>query len=105
MKQIYSVELFSKYRSELMGIGIIGVLVAHSIGLGEIATPSNLYMKIIAFIPRLAFTQGFLFLSGFGLYYSFAKNGNIREFYVRRINRLLIPFIVLSVCFLFTKIL
>lgn len=103
MKQIYSVELFSKYRSELMGIGIIGVLVAHSIGLGEIATPSNLYMKIIAFIPRLAFTQGFLFLSGFGLYYSFAKNGNIREFYVRRINRLLIPFIVLSVCFFIYK--
>ena len=87
--------LFSSYRNELMGIAIIGVLVAHAIGLGEIQT-SNMVTKIIAVIPRLAFTQGFLFLSGFGLYYSFAKNSSIKEFYLRRVKRLMIPFFVLS---------
>ena len=91
-------ELFSEYRSELMGIAIIGVLIAHTIGLGEIKA-ENLLSRAIGFIPRLALTQGFLFLSGFGLYYSFAKNSNIKDFYIRRINRLLIPFVILSAWF------
>lgn len=90
--------LFCIYRSELMGIAIIGVLIAHYFGLGEICQ-NNYFVKIIGTIPRLAFTQGFLFLSGFGLYYSFAKNGNIKYFYLRRLNRLLIPFFILSAWF------
>lgn len=73
IKNKYSVELFSKYRNELMGIAIIGVLVVHVLSFGKIEA-SNLGVTIIFFISRLAFTQGFLFLSGFGLYYSFKKN-------------------------------
>lgn len=95
IKNKYSVELFSKYRNELMGIAIIGVLVVHVLSFGKIEA-SNLGVTIIFFISRLAFTQGFLFLSGFGLYYSFKKNNNLKKFYLRRMNRLLIPFIILS---------
>lgn len=53
-------------------------------------------MKILGFIPRVAFTQGFLFLSGIGLYYSFAKNSCIKDFYIRRLKRLMLPFAILS---------
>lgn len=102
MTTVLTVELFSRYRTELMGIAVIGVLIAHLIGLGEIGS-SHLLIKIIGFIPRLAFTEGFLFLSGFGLYYSFAGNGNVKEFYLRRAKRLLIPFIILSVWFFLYK--
>lgn len=65
--------LFSEYRAELMGIAIIGVLIGHTIILGNI-TINNTFIKFLNIIPRLAFTQGFLFLSGFGLCYSFTKN-------------------------------
>lgn len=87
--------LFSEYRAELMGIAIIGVLIGHTIILGNI-TINNTFIKFLNIIPRLAFTQGFLFLSGFGLCYSFTKNNNIKQFYLKRIKRLLIPFIILS---------
>lgn len=95
LKSEYTFDLFSRYRGELMGLAIIGVLIAHIIGLGEISN-SNILIKSIAFIPRLAFTQGFLFLSGFGLCYSFSKNSSIKRFYTRRLRRLMIPFIILS---------
>ena len=87
--------LFSRYRTELMGVAILGVLIAHSFSLGQIPK-TNLFLKALDIIPRLAFTEGFLFLSGFGLYYSFLKNDDIKDFYNRRLKRLIIPFIVLS---------
>lgn len=95
MTKTLSLSLFSRYRSELMGIAMIGVLIAHFVGLGEVTT-QNIFIKVIRAIPRVAFTEGFLFLSGFGLYYSFAKNCNLKDFYLRRFKRLLIPFVILS---------
>lgn len=88
-------DLFSRYRTELMGVAILGVLIAHSFSLGQIPK-TNLFLKALDIIPRLAFTEGFLFLSGFGLYYSFLKNDDIKDFYNRRLKRLIIPFMVLS---------
>lgn len=78
-----------------MGIGILGVLIAHTFELGNIPH-MDLLTKFICIIPRIVFTEGFLFLSGFGLYYSFSKNANIREFYFKRLRRLIIPFVILS---------
>ena len=78
-----------------MGLGILGVLIAHTFELGNIPH-MDLLTKFICIIPRLIFTEGFLFLSGFGLYYSFSKNANIREFYFKRFKRLIIPFVILS---------
>lgn len=87
-------ESFSRYRTELMGIAIIGVLIAHFVGL---LNANNLILSVLyRTIPRIAFTQGFLILSGFGLYYSFAKNDNVKLFYQRRFFRLFIPFVILS---------
>ena len=63
----YDYSQISKYRDVLMGIGILGVMLSHYFrwsGLegGPVA---------LAFKPfiGLVYTEGFLFLSGFGLYY------------------------------------
>lgn len=88
----------SKSRAELMGIAIIGVLIQHFIGFS--ATPANSILKIATIIfNKIAFTEGFLFLSGFGLYYSFTKDNSIKNFFLKRFKRLVIPFIILSFWF------
>ena len=98
MKEINVFSLMSRYRSELMGIAILGVLVGHFISLTGISH-DIIWVKLFGILPRLVFTQGFLLLSGLGLYYSYYHNGDIWLFYKRRIRRLVIPFFLLSVCY------
>lgn len=85
----------SIYRQTLMGIGIIGVLIAHWHNFQNI--DSGISYSLGLMIGRIVFTQGFLFLSGFGLYYSFSSCPNIKRFYSRRIIRLYYPFLLMSV--------
>lgn len=95
----------STYRQTLMGIGIIGVLTSHWFGFQSIKT-GEMYL-LSTLIVKLVFTEGFLFLSGFGLYYSFSKQPNRNRFYQKRIYRLYVPFLLLSfplyLCFLYTR--
>ena len=82
-----------KYRGELMGIAILGVLLCHF-------AISTYYIPGMFFIAGLVYTQGFLFLSGYGLYYSFKNcNYNIQTFYKKRLLRLYIPFVIMSLPF------
>lgn len=87
----------SKYRQELMGLAILGVLFSHIVDLGEI-TDHFVTLPLKVF-DNLVFTQGFLLLSGFGLYYSWTKEHSIRHYFKKRIGRLMIPFWVMSVPF------
>ena len=84
--------IISIYRAELMGCAIFGVLWGHL--MNETWQP-----VIFSQIARLIHTAGFIFLSGFGLYYAFRKNSNIKHFYTRRLTRILIPFILLTYWF------
>ena len=61
--------VFSKFRQELMGIAILGVCLLHAFGWAGIG--DSVISKVVSPFARIAFTDGFLFLSGFGLYYSF----------------------------------
>ncbi|MDD2960495.1 MAG: acyltransferase [Muribaculaceae bacterium] len=90
------VQLISRYRSELMGIAIINVMIAHFLSWSNIDPNCNLFIKVLSSSCRLLFTEGFLLLSGFGLYYSFVKNEDLKSFYHKRIKRLLIPFLIIS---------
>lgn len=87
----FSFDIFSKNRQLLMGIAILGVLIGHWFALSG-HPADNIMLRTLNFIPQLVFTQGFLLLSGFGLFYSFSKNGDIVAFYKRRFSRLFIPF-------------
>lgn len=96
----YNWSLISKWREFLMGLGITGVMVGHIL-------KWNNTQGFLAYLFKpyvgLVFTEGFLLLSGFGLYYSFQKDSNIVSFYVKRIKRLLIPFILISLPFYLEK--
>lgn len=95
LKSDFSV--FSKFRQELMGIAILGVCLLHAFdwaGIGD-----SVIAKVISPFARIAFTDGFLFLSGFGLYYSFSKNGDLCQFYLKRVNRVLLPYMIMGLPF------
>ena len=93
--------IISKYRGELMGIGILDVLLLHFFTLNNMPLP-----RVASIIIDLVFVQGFLFLSGFGLYYSFTKDNNLIGFYKRRFMSVVIPYLVIALpyytYFLFT---
>lgn len=97
--KILNFSLISNYRQLLMGIAILGVLIAHWFSLSGYKD-DNILLGVVKIIPQLVFTQGFLLLSGFGLYYSFCKNSNIEAFYRRRFSRLFIPFAIMICPFL-----
>ena len=99
MDSICSLKTISKYRSELMGVAIIGVLIGHIIAFNDLCYP------LIDSIAHGIHVPGFLFLSGFGLFYSLAKNSNIKDFYLRRFWRFYFPFLLISLPFLLRTIL
>lgn len=90
-------KLLSTYRTELMGIGILGVLFMHTGAFLHVETGGA--MKALQFFATLVFTDGFLLLSGLGLYFSMHKNGDTSFFYRKRIRRLLIPFMLMAIPF------
>lgn len=80
-----------------MGIAILGVCLLHAFAWAGV--DQTIVAKVMAPIARIAFTEGFLFLSGFGLFYSYSKNQDIRSFYQKRIHRVLLPYMIMTVPF------
>ena len=100
MKRIPSVSYnyIANYRSELMGIAMLNVLVLHFISYTGFNHPIWA-SSILNIFGRLLFTEIFLFLSGFGIYYSFHKNSSIRSFYLKRTKRFLVPYWIMTLPF------
>lgn len=98
-RRALSFYLISQSRQLLMGIAILGVLIGHWFSLSEHPT-ENIILRAINFFTQLVFTQGFLLLSGFGLFYSFSRNGEVAAFYQKRFTRLIIPFAIIIFPFL-----
>lgn len=90
----YSV--FSKYRTELMGIAILNVMALHALSWTQAIEHPNMVVLALNTFGRLIFTEGFLFFSGLGIYYSLTNNSNIRDFYERRMKRLMVPYIIIA---------
>ena len=80
----------SKYRSEIMGIAILEVMLLHAFTLGMYTVPG-----IIQTMINLVFVQGFLFLSGYGLFFSVVKDSSISRFYKRRLKSIFIPYLLI----------
>lgn len=90
-------ELLSKYRKALMGFAALWILLFHEwmpvfddyrfLSLGE------------RFIKRIGFcgVDIFLFLSGIGMVYSLEHSGSLSSFYLKRIKRVLFPFIISAI--------
>lgn len=88
----------SRFRSELMGLGIMGVMLAHALLWLKLPI-SNLLLLSRPF-TGLVFTEGFLLLSGFGLFYSWQKCSDCRLFYKKRLFRIFFPYLILSFPFI-----
>ena len=104
MKTAIQLSLLSKYRSELMGVGAICIILCHSVGRG-VLMPG--YVTQIMDYCNIG-VDIFLFLSGLGLYYSllsWVKNerGGVIRWYSIRYKKLLIPYSIVIVPLFFIK--
>lgn len=98
-KQIkLSFNVLSKYRTLLMGLTIISIIIFHYT---EDCVKNSYNLKpIIVNYKTYIGSCGvdiFLFLSGLGLYYSFKKNPNIKQFFKKRFSKILIPYLIISI--------
>lgn len=79
-----NLDLLSKYRTQLMGIAIIGVVLFHSTFPVE-------YYSLLGFIKHNGYggVEVFFLLSGFGIYFAINKINSTKEFYKKRALRIL----------------
>ncbi|MCI6465883.1 MAG: acyltransferase [Faecalicatena sp.] len=91
-------KILSTYRSQIMGVAIIWIMLLHGM---------EAYPQIYKEFPLIGFVmergmigvEMFLFVSGMGMFFSFTKNDNIKYFYFKRIDRVLIPYLLISLPF------
>ena len=100
-KQI-ELNLYSRYRKELMGIAIMMVVVSH-VYMSGVPLPDSI-RRLTGF--GACGVELFLFLSGFGLWKSYSettnnfrnvKAKNLMQWYKRRYLRILVPYLLFSI--------
>ncbi|WP_026835445.1 acyltransferase family protein [Eubacterium xylanophilum] len=91
----FDLEDISKWRTEIMGISAIMILLCHSV-VAKVELP-NIVTKILVY-GNLG-VDIFLLVSGFGMFYSCryatATEGGYSKWLKRRLNRIIIPYIVI----------
>lgn len=91
-----NLSLLSKYRKECMSISIIMIMFCHInlslIGNDNIANE----ISIIQMIAQVG-VDIFLLLSGVGLYFSMSKDSNLINFYMKRIKRIIVPYLIVAI--------
>ena len=97
MKKL-SFNIFSKYREILMGMAILSILIFHyTEDCSTFGINYNGFVKLYKTYIGSSGVDIFLLLSGLGLYYSFSKDNSIKNFYFKRVKRVLIPYLIVSV--------
>ena len=90
--------LISKFRSELMGVAAIGILICHA-GANKVALGPLLPIFNMGQLGNALFFM----LSGFGLFFSLKKTGNnalsILKWYKKRLIRILVPYLLWCIPF------
>lgn len=92
--------LLSKYRTQLMGIAAIMIILVHFADYG-VEMPSLL--KYVFGYGSLG-VDIFLFLSGIGCYYSLSKNTNTKNWYKKRFIRIIVPYTLIQIPFWIYKL-
>ena len=93
----------SCYRKELFGIAILSIIGLHYLE-GVSADFSHSYIMYI--FSKIYFgsigsvgVDIFLFLSGYGIYYSLSHEQNIFSFYEKRVKRVVLPYFIFGILF------
>ena len=93
--------ILSKYKLELYGFSIIWIILYHGLNQRYIDVDST-FKFLKGFIKHgNCGVELFLFMSGISLFYSLHKNNDIHNFYVKRVKRLLFPFLSISGIYFF----
>ena len=89
--------LLSKYKTELMGIAAVSVLVTHASDT-IIVNDLPYAFKIMSKIGTLFGSQMymFFFLSGMGSWFSYEKNKDVIAYWKNRVKRTVVPYLLLS---------
>lgn len=93
LTNFFKISNIGTYRTELMGISTWMILLLHFPLFNDTLLENiqgNLFLGV----------EIFIMLSGFGLYYSFQKNNDIKKFYFKRLYRIM-PF-YFFICVVYT---
>ena len=96
---IVSWNILSKYRSELMAVAILWIMTFHVVELKHNQLPLVITDLYGVLFHGYIGVEIFLLLSGIGLYYSMQKDRDIWHFYKKRLNRLIVPYLTISILF------
>lgn len=89
-----NLSVYSKYRTQLMGLAAIMIILCH---IREIDSASIPLLEKLLWFGNYG-VEIFLFVSGIGMYYSLTKeNKSLIRWYKRRYVRISIPFILIAV--------
>lgn len=106
MRNLFNYSLLSKYRQEIYGVAIFSIIIFHYFetvlnqgSVGLLHAFARIYVLLIGSVG----VDLFLFLSGMGIYQSLKKDSTISRFYIKRLVRILIPYIVVGGCFWIVK--
>lgn len=90
------VSLLSKYRGQLMGIAILLVALFHSS-----IVHANSVIDMCCFCGDMGVDIFFL-LSGLGMYYAYIKRPTYKEFYKKRVLRVVPAWLIVNLCIQFS---
>lgn len=87
------IKQISESRPYIMGLAIFFILIYHIV-----PKPVDIqHLYLMPFQVGCVGVDMFLFVSGFGLYYSWTKNSELHHFYKSRFLRVWLPFIIYMV--------
>lgn len=89
---------FSTYRNAIYGFAAIWIVFFHGIALYNIRTEFDPSIKLISdfFCMGNIGVDVFVFLSGISLYFSYSKKPKLMSFYYKRIVRVYIPYLIMT---------
>ena len=93
--------LLSKHRAKLMGFAILSILLLHfcqdvalfSIHMSYVNRFSHIYLRFFSSFG----VDIFIIVSAIGIYYSWNKCKNIKDYFIKRINRVVIPYFIIAI--------
>lgn len=95
-KKTFDLGALSTYRNQIYGLTTIWIMLLHGSILDKIVVPKHLNIPYFVISHGNVGVDIFLFLAGMGMYYSFTKNSDIREYSIKRLVRILVPYFIFA---------